>query len=624
MMTTTTRQTFTRTLLAVGVVCASVLTSLPVATGGVLESLNRAPSWVHEALGTTDYETAGAGVTVAVVSDGLQLTHPEFHARVLPGWDTTLGRAYRGSTEPLSGGVFGTFAAGLIAAADDGAGITGIAPQVKLLPVRVESPWRSGDRYTAEGIDWAVGHGADVIAYVPGLTIARSADTAQLTCQAISRAKSRGIAVFTPVVNDAASMDFFDVPFQPALCDGAVAIAGIDERFADALGAAPVGPAFFAVPAVRLRSTSNLHGSGGYQTTDGSVFAGALGAGAAAVVVGQYGRSTVEALLQVLERASVDIGTSGYDPLTGAGIPYLSSALSGEPVPTADVLRTRIVKVTSPRILTVDAVNATSTQIGWEPPAGTEVTSYVVTARFTEAGAERVVKKKVSMAQERLTIAVAPSRSAVYTVTALTQTGPRVSDPMTDSMMIHGRVRVTSHRAISAVTATWVERGVQVVVNRTVAASGSAWEVDVIDAVDGRSVVTSSRASKHQVNHVVTLAANARERSTPLVVVARIGKRTESVILAPQYPITATARVSQQNVLVTGSIDAACRVARERACSGTTVLIIDPSTGLQLASTTTTGNGLFATALTCRKNMPSVMVKLPTGERSQPVRFACR
>lgn len=617
-----TRRNRRRTIIIVAVIGAFTMPSLPAATGETHQQGRSAPSWVETALGATPGAGTGAGVTVALVSDGVMRSHPEFAGRVLSGWDTTIGRAYQGSSEPWANSLFGTFAAGLIAAADDHSGVTGIVPEARILPVRVESAWRSGDRYTAEGIDWAVDHGADVVAYVPGLTIARSTDTASQTCAAISRAHERGVPVFTPVVNDAASMDFFDVPFQPALCDHAVRVAGVDERFADALGAAPVAPADFAVPAMRLRSTSNLPGVGGYQSTDGSAFAGALGAAAAAAVIGALGHPSLGTLLQILDRASVDIGAPGHDPLTGAGVPYVAAALDDRNPPSATELQSRIRDVVTPRIVSVDAVDTESMQIGWEPPVGVEVSGYKITARFSELDRTVVVEQDVSSSQVRATFAIAPSRSPVFTVTADTSSGPRISAPASDSAVIHGRMRVTAHRAVNGVSASWGPQGVEVVISRTVAAANSAWVVDVLDALDGRRI-TSVSGSKHRSSLIVPFAGAAKERSKPVLVVARTGSRGEMALLGPQYPVALEVRVVKRIVLLTGTIDPVCRSVRVRACAENTVQIVDASTGRVYASSRTGHDGSFNTSFTCRKGLRSVVARLVSKEQSQPVKITC-
>ncbi len=77
----------------------------------------------------------GKGVFVGVVDTGIYREHPEFTGRLSRGNE-------RGATNITSGEVFhcgknrewhGTFVAGIIGAADDGVGVTGVAPEVEFL-----------------------------------------------------------------------------------------------------------------------------------------------------------------------------------------------------------------------------------------------------------------------------------------------------------------------------------------------------------------------------------------------------------------------------------------------------------------------------------------------------------
>ncbi|MET0685586.1 MAG: S8 family serine peptidase [Solirubrobacteraceae bacterium] len=74
----------------------------------------------------------GAGVTVAVVDTGIDPSHPDLAGRVAPGWDFVEGDA---DPQDLSG--HGTHVAGTIAAGQNGAGVVGVAPGARIMPLRV-------------------------------------------------------------------------------------------------------------------------------------------------------------------------------------------------------------------------------------------------------------------------------------------------------------------------------------------------------------------------------------------------------------------------------------------------------------------------------------------------------
>lgn len=94
------------------------------------------------------------------MDSGVDLHHPDLRRKLVPGQDFIDGD---GAPQDEYG--HGTHLAG-IAAADTGnrAGIAGAAPDAMLMPVRVLDAEGYGENSTiAEGIVWAVQHGADVV-----------------------------------------------------------------------------------------------------------------------------------------------------------------------------------------------------------------------------------------------------------------------------------------------------------------------------------------------------------------------------------------------------------------------------------------------------------------------------
>ncbi|HEX7121634.1 MAG TPA: S8 family serine peptidase [Gemmatimonadaceae bacterium] len=132
-------------------------------------------------------QTRGDGVVVAVVDEGIEVDHhPEFDGRVLPGWQST-GRD-RAGWHP-----HGTKVAGLAVAG--GMHVMGMAPHALLLPVNVPALAHGvGDRSEADGIRWAVDHGADVIccAWAPPRHDPRGGRLPERTRDALNHALTAG------------------------------------------------------------------------------------------------------------------------------------------------------------------------------------------------------------------------------------------------------------------------------------------------------------------------------------------------------------------------------------------------------------------------------------------------
>lgn len=95
------------------------------------------PTWPQQRLRFTDAWQfgRGQGVTVAVVDSGVDASHPQLRGHVLRGFDLTGGDVEPGADRDCFG--HGTMVAGIIAAQPvPGTALSGIAPDVRILPIR--------------------------------------------------------------------------------------------------------------------------------------------------------------------------------------------------------------------------------------------------------------------------------------------------------------------------------------------------------------------------------------------------------------------------------------------------------------------------------------------------------
>lgn len=144
--------------------------------------------------------TQGAGVIVAVVDSGVTVGN-DGPGNVLQGYDVLDGDTDASDTAAASqspDGSHGTHVAGTIAQlTNNGVGVVGIAPQAKILPVRVGDYRGVTSEHIAEGITWAVDHGANVINIsIGGSTPSRVVEEA---CQ---YAYDHGVVVVAATGND--------------------------------------------------------------------------------------------------------------------------------------------------------------------------------------------------------------------------------------------------------------------------------------------------------------------------------------------------------------------------------------------------------------------------------------
>ncbi|MFD5763532.1 S8 family serine peptidase, partial [Streptomyces sp. NPDC127044] len=158
---------------ALSVLLAASLALLP-STAAHADGI-RAQQWALDAMHTQQAwrTTKGQGITVAVLDTGVDDQHPDLAGNVLTGKDMVGFGAQRGDRAWAR---HGTAMAGIIAGhghgVGNGDGVLGIAPEARILPVRViledGDSARTRARNTrgnalAEGIRWATDQGADVI-----------------------------------------------------------------------------------------------------------------------------------------------------------------------------------------------------------------------------------------------------------------------------------------------------------------------------------------------------------------------------------------------------------------------------------------------------------------------------
>ncbi|WP_433530936.1 type VII secretion-associated serine protease mycosin [Micromonospora sp. CA-263727] len=176
----------------------------------------------------------GAGVIVAVVDSGVDRRHPQLAGRVLTGTDL-LDPGGDGSRDCVG---HGTGVASIIAAAPrDGIAFRGLAPDARILPVRVSeqqvvdgrgSGRTVGPDGFARAIRWAVENGADVV----NLSVVLYADHPAVRA-AIAHAVARDVVVVAAVGNLHVSGDPRPYPaaYPGVLGVGAVGVDGARAGF---------------------------------------------------------------------------------------------------------------------------------------------------------------------------------------------------------------------------------------------------------------------------------------------------------------------------------------------------------------------------------------------------------
>lgn len=252
----------------------------------------------------------GAGVTVAVLDTGVDRTHSELkNAHILDGYDAVTGK--NGVYSDTDG--HGTAVISLLAADDDGIGITGVAPGITVYPVKVATA--GGTIYSSEliaGIYNAADNGADIINIsLGGYSYSVSEQ------RAIDYAVSKGCIIIAAAGNDGADSALAGKYFYPASYDGVISVASVDpdgdisrfSQYNDKVDIAAPG-----------RDITVCGTDGGYRTDSGTSFSSAIVSGIAAlcfVSAGGLNCNEFEAVL-ISALGADKTSYSGYGVINGA------------------------------------------------------------------------------------------------------------------------------------------------------------------------------------------------------------------------------------------------------------------------------------------------------------------
>ena len=302
-------------------------------------------------------DAKGAGVTVAVLDSGLDISHPDFNCAnkvsIVNGSDMV-----DGDSTPEDENGHGTHVAGIVGACtNNGIGVVGVAPDVTIMPIRVLDETGSGTAdMLVDGIRKAVDEGADVINMSIGFSLAGAPATGGLLGftgfwadidAAIKYAVDNGVVVISTSGNDSSPICGYPAIAYNVICVGATdpmdqrtwyTGAPVKDDDEDLTGPAMTAPGgrgvilFCDFSSSEIISTydrgadtteGDCDGLHGYASIQGTSMAAPMVAGAAALVYGWLGgtRSPADAakVTEALLNGSADLASPGWDPVYGAG-----------------------------------------------------------------------------------------------------------------------------------------------------------------------------------------------------------------------------------------------------------------------------------------------------------------
>ena len=318
------------------------------------EHLNAKAAW--------DAGYTGKGVTVGVIDDPVDVSHPDLRANWGgKAYDPKADRTYTtvqswidaidsfGSTpQPVDQKVdqnieHGTAVTSTIAAARDGKGIVGAAPDAKYLTAAMFQPGSVGSAGVAKAILWMVDNGAKVINNSWG-----GAGYEPLVKAAMDYALTRNVTVVVSAGNE--SREYYQRPslYAGVIPSAALAInntkAGFSTFGRHISVAAPgsdvlmTAPMFFNDDGTRKTGATPADGTG-YVLMSGTSFSGPYTSATAALILGakpDLDPYQVRRLMEETADSSIGENPNGYDKGTGYGridLGALTKRLQNGPMP---------------------------------------------------------------------------------------------------------------------------------------------------------------------------------------------------------------------------------------------------------------------------------------------------
>ncbi len=280
-------------------------------------------------VGANGIANKGTTIGVAVLDSGVDMSHPDLAGNILgPGKNCV------GSGAPSDDNGHGTHVAGTIAALNNSTGVVGVAPEAKIIPIKVLKSDGSGDWSSILcGIEWMTENAAKYNIKVANMSLGGSGMGSDNNCgysnndalhQAICRARDKGITFVVAAGNSSKNADsespanYKDAVITvSALTDtdgapggrGPSSRQGADDTFALFSNYGSIVD--IAAPGVDVVSTVK---GGGTRAMNGTSMAAPHVAGAAALYLKSHPNAKLEEVRNALIRSGELLNSGHTDP----------------------------------------------------------------------------------------------------------------------------------------------------------------------------------------------------------------------------------------------------------------------------------------------------------------------
>lgn len=284
-------------------------------------------SWALEDIGAEQAQSSnytGKGVKIAVLDTGIDYTHPELAPNYKGGYDFI-----NSDSDPMDDNGHGTFVAGILAAARDGKGIVGAAPDAEIYAIKVSDARGKGSfSGLVKGINWSIENGMDIVT----MSITGKGGSKALAKAVETAYHQYGLMLVAAVGNGSGEV------LYPAAYEDVIGVGSVTKDSTLSSFSLTGSEVELVAPGSGIKSTAI---GGKYRLSSGTSFATPLVTGALALLlesdekawkdtgmVDSDGAWTNDELREVLRGTAKDLGEKGKDDSFGYGLLNLDFPVS--------------------------------------------------------------------------------------------------------------------------------------------------------------------------------------------------------------------------------------------------------------------------------------------------------
>jgi len=264
---------------------------------------------VKEGWDVTKGDTA---IILAIIDSGIDYNHPDLQGKIVNPYNSLSKLAELAQVKDDTG--HGTHVAGIAAATiNNSIGIAGIGGNIKIMPIKAGNNGSFTDAEIADAIYWATDHGARVI----NMSLGGSGFSITLG-NAVNYALNKNVVVVAAAGNESTS-----IPSYPAAYNGVIGVAATDQNDVDAWFSNYGIYIDISAPGTSIYSTTPTYYVPGfvnsYDYAQGTSMASPAVAGLAGLILSVQPNLSPAQVEDYLYKNAQDVGTPGWDELTGWG-----------------------------------------------------------------------------------------------------------------------------------------------------------------------------------------------------------------------------------------------------------------------------------------------------------------